>query len=550
MQIKSESELLDQAKRKQIIDEIGAPENKARKDESFKRYEVYKDRTNKYVVERMLKMFDTTTVEEMSYAIANISLERKIIDKLARVYSQGVERSVMKDNDQVDVEMTKQVQDLAKILNMNTQMKRTNRAYKRDKNTLVYVKPYKCIENEKELYDLEVCPMFPFFYDVVEDPEQRTKPLCVILSHYTPPTFDSVSPIQNSNDAAIHGRNQITMQKAGNNIDEKIADIPTDQDAEKRQFIWWSKNYHFTTNEQGEIISEDTENPISDLPFVNFAEDQDGAFWAQGGDDLVDGSILVNSLISHMNHIAVTQGYGQFYMAGANLPSQQRIGPSKGIRMEFTKEDPTPQLGFLQANPPLEDLKANIEMYVAMLLTTNNLTVSGVATQLGNAATPAAGISLIIDKAESMEDVQDQQQIFHDNEGEIWELIAKWINLFKSKNLLVEDLSQFTLPEDLQVQLKFPDPRPIMSEKEKLDNLQLRKELGLNSQEELLMLDDPSLTKEQAKQKLKSIMEDKLNNMTQMMGDMNGGSAGQGNGQQGNQDQNNFDTGAGPVGSA
>lgn len=540
MQIRSEQEILDQAVRARIIEEINGSENKTRKDEYFKRYQVYKDNTSHFVIEKMLQLFEESTVREMSYAISNVSIMRKIINKLARVYSHGVKRTALNEDGTVNDDLTKNVEQLSKTLCLNTKMQKTNRALKRDKNCLFYVKPV--LKGEK--FSIDPMVLFPYLYDVVENAEQREEPLCIILSHYSQPQPSGLYPIQNSTQAGIHTQHRFGVLPLGNRKDESIADRPEDQGADKKEYIWWSKSYHFTTDKNGQIISESTDNPIMDMPFENFADEQDGAFWAQGGQDVIDGSILVNCMISHTNHVGVVQGYGQFFMTGKNLPKGLKIGPSRGISIEYEKEDPTPSLGFLSANPPLSELRQLIEMYVALLLTSNNLSVSGVATQLGTGQSPASGIALILDKAESMEDVQDQAQIFHDKEPMIWRKIAKWTNFYRSKGLLADELVPYTLPEDVTVSLKFGDPKPIMSEKEKLENIQLRKDLGLNKMIELMMIDDPSLTEEQAEKKLAEIMAEKMERMAMAMGE-NGD---QGNAESGLSDQDDVEDSAGPDG--
>jgi hypothetical protein len=109
MQLEKEDQLLDISIRRKIIQEIKASENQDRKDEHFKRYECYKDLTSRYVIEELLKQFTQTTVEEMSYALCNLSVVRKVIDKLARVYSNGVTRTVPNDSNS-----TEQIEQLAK----------------------------------------------------------------------------------------------------------------------------------------------------------------------------------------------------------------------------------------------------------------------------------------------------------------------------------------------------------------------------------------------------------------------------------------------------
>ena len=263
MRIKSESELLDLDVRKAIIEEIKGSENQERKREAYKRYLCFKDKTKIFVIEQLLKQFDMSTVQEMLYCVSNISFTRKIIDKLARVYNNGVKREIA-GNEQLE----ENVKKLEKALDFNSQIRAANKFLKLQKNLAVYVKP--CPVNSLdngEKYTVKIEPMNPYLYDVVEDYNDRTKPMAYILSDF------EYNPVNSyTGDVAFAGRSSSgngISNKEGNGKDEKIADNP--DDAKICQFVWWSDNFHFTTNEKGEITSESVENPIKELPFENFA---------------------------------------------------------------------------------------------------------------------------------------------------------------------------------------------------------------------------------------------------------------------------------------
>lgn len=499
--IKSEVELLQPEIRAQLIQEIQGAENRIRKDLSYKRYQCYKDKTNRYVAEDLLNMFDISTVLEMRYAISNISIVRKIIDKLSRVYSNGVERSGESEA------VTENIHQIEKKLDLNTAMKKTNRFLKLQKNLAFYVKPY---PNEEGKIDICLEPMLPHLYDVVEGYYNRTEPMVYILSTYKPPA-EIWSQIRGTNQTPTA---QVTP--LGNAIDEKIADQPIDQDVDNQPtYIFWSKNYHFTCNSKGEIIPDEGNpeniNPFGEMPIINFAIDQDGAFWAQGGDDLVDGAILLNSMITQTNHVGVVQGYGQLVLTGENLPRAIKVGPTKAIVLEYKKDEQAiPTAEFLSANPQLQDLRGLTEAYIALLLTTNNLSTSGIAANLQGGVTAPSGVALIIDKAESLEDVQDQRQVFLDNEPKIFSVIQKILAHYGSE--VCDKLAGVKLPENIEetLQIKFNEATPIMSETEKLANLKLRKDLGLDNMITLLMKDDPQLSEKQAEEKLLKLMEQEL----------------------------------------
>ena len=518
MQIKSEADILDQGFRKKVIDEINAPFNLTRKAEAYKRYECFKDKTYKYVMELLLRQFDSSTVYEMQYALTNISLVRKVVDKLARVYANGAVRTA--EEEQYD----KVVEDLATHLKMNQRMKKANRTFKLQKNLALYVRPVKCDER----IDLDISPLSPFLYDVIPDPGNEHKAMVCILSDYVPDrgVLYAIDPATANRTSFPNVRQLVPSDSAPDSI---IAEPGSKEAEEKdRRYVWWSKNYHFTTNSKGEIVASSydaqsgapiIENPVKKLPFVTLSEDQDDSFWSEGGDDLADSGIKINTMLTNINHIAITQGYGQPIMSGKNPPKTIKLGPNHCITMEQNEGEPNPVFDFVSANPPIADLVRTMEMYIALLLSTNNLSTSSVASNLSGGKDFASGIALMLDKAESMEDVQDQQQVFYDAEKESWALVEAWLEYLQrtEKGSLVDVLQTAKLPVGIDVAVSFPQVQLLLSEKEKLEIIEKRKDLGINTMVELLMKDDPTLTMEAAEEKLKKIIEEKINRMIDAM---------------------------------
>lgn len=504
MRIKKESEILDSIVRKQIIDEIKGSENLLRKSEAYRWHQCYKDNTRQYVVENMLKQFDFETVLEMRYSIANISFMKKVVDKLARVYANGVKRELLVESE------TAKLNALEKNLCLNSELKTTNRYLRAHRNCALYIKPCPIYDNDSVQWTIKPQALVPYLYDVVEDYYDRTKAMCFILSNYKA----EYNPQFNLEDGG--SRSNPVVLNPGDRIDQKIADVPLDEaQGERETYIFWTKNYHFTCNSNGEIVPDESNpnnlNPFGIMPIINFALDQDGHFWAQGGDDLPQGAVLLNSILTHANHIAVTQGYGQAFMTGENLPTKIKIGPTRVIRGEYKKDEQAqPTFEFVSTNPQLDSIRGLVEAYLALLLTTNNLSTSGISAQLTGQSNAASGIALIIDKAESLEDVQDQRQIFLDREPIVWKAINQIIATYG--DAIIPELKENKLQDGFEknLSIKFIDPSLIMSEGDKLANLKLRKELGIDTMIDLIMKDNQGMTKEQAEQKLKLILEEEM----------------------------------------
>lgn len=529
----TEQDLLDENIRSELIKGFQSQENECRKAEAFKAYECLKDKTIHYVLELLLKQFDIETVYEMQYAMTNISILRKVIDKLAKVYNNGVKRTLSGNE-----AATQDIEEAAKYLDINCAMQKANKYFRTFKNTLVGVLPYP--NEDGTLFDFEVKVKPPFHYDAVVNRDRPHDPLAYVFSDYYP----ARRTLYWLGDAGqAHHGNEGEVRKIKDPGLPKGAYV----DDEKREYVWWCKRYHFTTNGKGVIISDPAaiDNPILMNPWVNLAGDQDDEFWAKGGEDLVDTGIKINTLLTNMEHIGVSQGHGQLYMTGSNLPKSIKVGPNTCVQIEVKEGDPPATIGYLNANPQLAELKSNIEMLMAMMLTTNNLSTSGFSTSLDSGKDFASGIALMIDKSESVEDINEQSKIFIEKEPDIWEIASAWLETYRSLGLLSEEAAQMNLPPPAEMdklQVQFPSPRLIMTESEQLDVLQKRKDMGLNTMVEILMRDDPSLTTEMAQAKLAQIEEEKAQRMESMTGGLGGNQGQESNGVSG-QDGN----GAGPV---
>jgi hypothetical protein len=409
---------------------------------------------------------------------------------------------------------TQEIEAAAEALSLNTAMKKLNKYLKLFKNSLAYVRPLTLMEGEAEKSGLQIEILAPHFYDVIENPKNPREPEVVILSNYVPNRTGlySLNP-------ATAGRTdtgtRLLAPLRGDGADQIIADEPTDKT--KREYIWWSKHWHMTTNEKGAALGPIVPNPILELPFVNFALDQDQAYWATGGNDLADSSIKINALMTHINHASIQQGYGQLVMIGKDLPKSVKVGPSHCIQIAQEQGDPAPSVEYLSANPPVSELMGLVEMYVSLLLSTNNLSTSGFAANLKGSGQFASGIALLIDKSESIEDVEDQAQIFREREPMIWDKLSKWYEILSQQDSLSMALIETPIPKDPEVTVSFSAAQTILSETEKLDIIQKRRDLGLNTELELLMRDDPSLDEQSAQEKLDRIQEGKDAKMDAMV---------------------------------
>ena len=513
MRLMREDQILSADFRRQVIKEITGNENIKRKNEHLKRHEIYKDKTSKYVIEKLKKEgLKDETVELMSNRAGNVSICRKIVDKLARTYLGGVQREVEAD----ETVINDQLSELSRLLCIDKKMKKADRYLELHKNCMIQVTPLIIGEGGENIMKPHIRILAPWQYDVIEGANDRETAKVVILSDFSDGARPAM-PAPNEAETARHISRSTRPDSDG--IDNIIADDPNDSDR-YHEFAWFSDNYHFTTDINGEIVQnlspENGENVIGMLPFVNVAADQDGEFWAEGGDDIVDGSILVNTLITDMFGIAYIQGYGQVVVSGKNLPSTFRMGPHSAVLLEYDKdEDPKPDVTVLNSNPPLDLWMRSIEQYVALLLSTNSLSPSSLSTRLDAANFPS-GIAMLVEMSEATTDIEDKQKDFKDIEREVWRRIIAWQNILIDRNVAPEsfkDIGTVNLSEDISV--RFTDPKPVVSEQERLGNIEKRKGIGgLNEEVDYILMDNPDMTRDEAEKKLLRIKEEELKSMS------------------------------------
>lgn len=511
MKMFSEADVLSLSFRRQVISEIKGTENIGRKKKAYKRYEIYKDKTVNYVVEKLAaEGLDPQTVVQMARRAANISICKKVVNKLARTYLGGVTRDSGLDD------LNEQVALLARLLNVDEVLKKADRYRELYKNCMiqVYPEPVSTTSTEEDpIYRVKARVLSPWQYDVIEDAADREKPRCVILSDFK----ERAHGLEGRSEAAAGRHDKNALLTATNKIDDTIADSPSDA-GRAEEYIWWTDSYHFTTDKEGVITSllleEEPLNPVGRLPFIKVADDQDGQFWAEGGDDLIDGAVLVNTLMTDMFAIAAMQGWGQVVVTGKNLPDRIRIGPHNAVLLSYDPalEEPKPEFDVVAMNPPLDLWLKSIEQYVALLLSTNNLAPSTIANRL-DATTFPSGIAMLVEQSEAVNDIQEKQAEFKAVERELWRLVALWQTVCYKANQLDSEFSEIGPLTEFDLNLKFHEMRQVVTEKEKLENLRLRKELGINEEIELMMIDNPDLTPDEAAKKLLAIKQEKIAQM-------------------------------------
>jgi hypothetical protein len=524
MKVFNEEQLLDDNFRKQVIEEIESPENESRKQESFKRYEIYRDRIKKYILLQLQNELDPETVLEMQQRVATINIFKKIVKKKARVYQTRPERSV---ND--SEEATEDLQNFIDSIKLNLTMKKANRFMEAMQNVGIEVMPYE-IPNEfvdgNPVYSLKLNVLAPHFYDVIEDAKNPEIVRCYIKSHYHSDAFVT--------DQYPYERTATTLSsnfRDGDNRQQAIADSPADQgDENKKYYTWWSDTYHFTTDNKGRVLDREYkpvdmltdenaelwENPIGVMPAVFDGKDQDYSFWSVGGEDIIEGSILINTLLTDNYFAAKMQSTGLFYLFGKGIPKTVKTGANKAITVEVEEGEPTPQIGFANPSPNLDMVAKLIEQNLAMLLSTNDLEPDTVRGSL-NTANAASGVQEMIQRSEPTNAIEDEHERYRELEPKVVRIAGMWAGLYKETRQLSPVHDVDTDMAEVDYSVTYPKPVPYMTDSEKLDNIDKKLRLNLTSKVQAYMEANAGTTKEDAEAAIAQIALENLENLKRNM---------------------------------
>ena len=224
-------DVLDPSLRQSVIADIEGDENKRRKRESLRRFEMYRNRQRPFILERLEQDLNPSTVQSMR-TITSINLVKRITDQKASIYTDEPERNFMNASEA----QTEQLEELYFQAGADTMLKTANRIYKVADQCAMYVFPK----------DGKVCmrPLWPHQYDVIPDPKDPEKALAYIISAYDKVDYQRGGPTNPQENP------RTSLSRRSNTLNETIAD-KDDYKSKLGKYIWWTADNHFVTNARG-----------------------------------------------------------------------------------------------------------------------------------------------------------------------------------------------------------------------------------------------------------------------------------------------------------
>lgn len=456
-------DILDLGVRKEIIKEIDSDENKKRKAESLKQFEIFNDRQHQYVLEYLKQQFSDTTVKQMPI-ISSVNVAKRIVENEASIYKQKPERIYSNASD-TDIET---LEERYEEMNIDSKMLKANQIFKMQNQCLLMVIP----KNGKLLMRV----LWAHHYDVITDPENPEIALGYIVS-----SFNKSDYLKRQAEETNTGVQGIPKPYA-DGTNQSIAD-QDDYKESLGKYVVWTDQYNFVMDENGLILSEEIENPIGKMPFVDISVEKDFEYFVRQGQSLTDFSVQYNGALSDYGNIVRMQGWAQAVFKGPKelIPEQLAIGPNVILKLVTDGINAGDvDFKFVSPSPDLDGTNKYLETMLSNFLTSRGLDPK-IVSSTKESQKFSSGIERLLSMIEKFEASKIDMELFRDAEYKVFDLVKAWNDVYEFSEAAPK------LSENIDLDIKFYEPQMIQSRNEQLDSITKEMELGLKSRKQALM---------------------------------------------------------------
>jgi hypothetical protein len=478
----------------QIISDIEGGEERERKKHEFDSWQVYSGNVASYVRSEII---ETRPKSYVGYTISDVSFSKMIVDTKSKAYKEQPLRFIP-GNDKVKNE---RVHQIFKEGGAKRQLPYFDTINNLHKHGLIWINN----RDEDEMY--QFMSLQGFEYSVVINKD--TGELIGVILNY--------------------GNRDITDASfSGDGLDNLIAESQADSSAQSKVYAMWSKeNYVVVKVEKSDVMGQDgqmkakksvtyvdipdnpnNENKIGIIPFVYSSQEMAIDFPTPS--PLRQQTINANTLMSEYLTAAKIQGVGQMVIKypekyeGKFKKLTTGLLSALKLPQSANPDDPETKVDYISPSPDLEGQKTAVLTYVKQFL--NEHGIKNTSAIDNNGQDFSSGIQMAIANSSVQDIIEENQLIYTDVEKQIFEIIKAWED-FRGNSVFSED-------DELQV--VFKKPKVMISDAEVLANIEKRLSLGLMEKYEALMILDPNLSEDDAKEKAQMIKDNNIQSIQGM----------------------------------
>jgi hypothetical protein len=455
--------------RKEIIDEINGDENVSRKRFEQRKFDIYRNRQAQYVLERLVDEFGQKSTQFMRKVLSINPLPR-IINEQASLYANEPERYFAPGTDQ-EKDLIARLYQYGKV---DTAMRLANRYYKLHDQAFLYLVPKNGLLIPRAITPKDL--------DVIPDAHDPEKAYAYVMNVFN--LDQNKTYIEQSSIPGGYGYYNT------NTVNQKISD-DSDRDALLDRYVFWTADFHFTTDGYGNVIGDYVENPIKRLPFIDISMEKDFQFFVRRGNAAAEFTIDLLTQMSDLANVARLQGYSQAIVYSADEPKDIRVGPSKVMWLKLDPAMPDARPNFVFESPS-PDLNAGLDILntqLKMFLSSIGLDATVVSGE-SNAKAFSSGVDHLLANLDKFQASKQDMDLFRCVEHELFDLMRDWSNVMQGvtdEQALAPEIKGPQLSENIQMTIQYTEPTSVQTKSEKEDSLIKLLEAGLITKKQALM---------------------------------------------------------------
>lgn len=459
--------LMDKKDREQIAKYIKA--NAERIEYNAKLFKILEGNLRDALDTRMIQDLGPESSKAARTRKAPINVFQKVVDKLTRIYTDPVTRTVLDGNDQ-----DKKIVDwYVEQLQLNRKMSGNNRLFNAFLYSILHI------------------------YIVDKNAAGLGKPFIRSIPNHEFLVMNCSDTDPTSSDIVI-----VFMPK-----------VPDPKTGEMKSCYWVYSKYQFVImDDEAELYADrmvamdlDGSNPYGEKPFT-YANASDNMVMPEIQTDNMDMALLIPLLLTDLNYAVKFQAFSLFY--GIDI-DDEKVEISPNAIMSFRSKpnadgESRPEFNVIKPTVDIESTLSLASSEMSLWLTTKGIRPGAVGS-LG-ADQFASGVAKMIDESDTYESVKKQCSIYEAMEAAFWEKL-KTLHAFWVDNRSIELTQKFS--PGMKVKVQFAKPEPMRTRKELIDELTAEIDAGFTTVKLAVKKLFPNLTDKEIDEHLEAVKADK-----------------------------------------
>jgi hypothetical protein len=280
----------------------------------------------------------------------------------------------------------------------------------------------------------------------------------------------------------------------------------THQGAEVDLFHWWTdlEFIAFTEkgiyspdmplNEEGDMVIT---NPIGKIPFV-YGSRAKSKLVPTIDSDILQLTQMIPVVLSDLGGSIMYQCFTIIYGVDVKTANLTMSPNAFWDIKSDPKSEKTPQVGTIKPEADIDKVLTYVANVFSLWLETKGVRVGSMGAM--DASNLASGVSKIIDEMDTSEVRKKTMRYMRKEETQLWELLAVMNNYWIESNL---EYTQARVDVDeFEVSIEYTEPQPMLSRKEKIENVKMEYEAGFMDAESAIEELYPDLEGENFKKRV------------------------------------------------